>query len=62
MHYARSKRKMSEDKQAEIKAANASLPWRARCWNCHTWNEAPREQLTKCISCGVNLWKRDETR
>lgn len=61
-HYVRSKRKMSDDTQAKMHEANQTQIWRARCWNCRTWNSAPRAELCTCVSCGVNLWKRDEAR
>ena len=61
-HYARSKRAMSGDTLETMHRLNDKEVWRARCWKCRTWNEAVRSQLCTCKVCGVNLWKRNETR
>ena len=50
---------MSGDKLETLHKANASTPWRARCWNCRNWNIATRSELKICSHCGVNLWSRN---
>lgn len=53
------RRKMSAEALDRMHRLNENEMWRARCWNCHEWNTAPRHSLLSCKSCGVNLWRRN---
>lgn len=50
---------MSAARKAEVERVMSTAPFRARCWRCKAWNEAPRNELKTCSACGANLWSRD---